>query len=181
MTKIKLEEILKIDFVRKNVLIIGSPASGKTWLIEQIKEVAPYHNYIATDDYIKDNTFKGALYAMMDDIKTFHDDGKLTVVEGVNGYRLLRKGVQEDTYYPDIVIECKTSQKNIEARYEGDEKKLKGVFGMMKGNATILAEYLEFPNKHKPIMYVLNNNYEITEEVKVVPPKESKPKSKKGK
>jgi len=47
-----INDILSMDLSSKNILIIGSPASGKTWLAGKIKEKYQA-DIIHTDEYLK--------------------------------------------------------------------------------------------------------------------------------
>ena len=101
---------------------------------------------IHTDDYMKYG-YKDSLYKLLDDIK--NKDLKNVVIEGVLGYRLLRKGEQLNCYKPDIVIELKSSIKIILNRYKNNrqDKNIKSVLSMIKSNNTILNEYFSICKK----------------------------------
>src|SRR5690606_18231688 len=78
------------DFEGKNVLIIGYPGSGKTHLFNLIPKTD--HKFIRTDDYISFG-FEQSLYECLKDITDIQSTGRNTFIEGVQGYRLLRKGL----------------------------------------------------------------------------------------
>ena len=134
-----------MDLSEKNVLIIGLPGSGKTYLIDRLKTDG--HIVIKTDDYINYG-FEQSLYRVLEDI--IKANGK-TIVEGVQGYRLLRKGLQQNSYYPDIVIEMVVSVKRIFHVYENERggKNLKSVESMIKSNQKILQDYFQMENKKR--------------------------------
>lgn len=148
-------EARRIDIAGKNVLIIGAPASGKTYLSGIFSHAG--HQVIHTDDYMEFG-FQEALYRCLDDIC---DATQPTLVEGVQGPRLLRKGVEMDCYYPDIVFELVTSWECIERTYnnERDAAKLKGQKGFQKMNETILNDYFSMLNTKKPVWYRVQNQY----------------------
>lgn len=136
-----------LDLKNKNVLIIGPPASGKTTLAKKL--ATPDHLLIHTDDYMGLGYYD-AMYSILDDII---ESEKPTIVEGVQGYRLLRKGVEKNTYYPDIVIELKISDEKMEEIYrlERDPKKIRYLSSFNKMHEKILTDYQNMYNPKKPI------------------------------
>lgn len=146
-------------YAGKNVVIIGAPASGKTFYGWKMSEVGQ-HNLISTDDYMNYGYDK-ALYAIMEDIQS----GRIPqphIIEGVLGYRLLRKGAELGTYYPDVVIEMRVTDELLVRAYEQrGEAKLKGARTMMKANETVLHSYREIqvPEDMKPMWVTIDNQY----------------------
>lgn len=139
-----------------NVLIIGWPASGKTVLSDSL---VGDHYRIHTDDYIdkdKDN-YKESLYTIMADMKAIE---RATMIEGIQGYRLLRKGVQLNCYYPDAVIELKIKVETMIQRYE-ESRKGKDVQSAINWGAmhdTILEDYRKMYNVRKPKVWITIQN-----------------------
>lgn len=152
----ELKGILEIDLNGKNLLIIGCPASGKTWLSWLLKRDS--HQLIHTDDYI----FQGYEMGMYGALNATVCSVKNTIVEGVLGYRMLRKGAEYGNYYPDIVIEIKTPEHQAIKIYskERDAKKIKYLQQFNSSHEKILSEYkkmvpqdliptwIEFYNEH---------------------------------
>lgn len=157
-----IQEVLSLSIVDKNVLIIGPPASGKTWLCDKLwnTHMGMYHATIHTDDYILFG-YKDAMYKSMSDIVDAHKNWYKTIVEGIQGYRLLRKGVELDCYYPDIVIELEISEKRMHETYkkERDPKKIKYLQSFNTAHQTILEDYFSLPNEKKPEWIKVYNDY----------------------
>lgn len=153
-----IQEVLSLSIVDKNVLIIGPPASGKTWLCNEMKKLC--HLIIRTDSYIKYG-YNKAMYECLNDICDTHKDGYNTLVEGIQGYRLLRKGVELDCYYPDIVIELEISEKRMHETYkkERDPKKIKYLQSFNAAHQTILEDYFSLLNEKKPEWIKVYNEY----------------------
>ena len=151
-----IEEILNIDIRDKNILIIGEPASGKTWLCEQIEDAG--HLTIHTDSY-KDFGYERSLYELMRDITDYQQP---TMIEGILGYRLLRKGQELGIYKADIVIICETTPEKQAEIYmrERDQSKIKYMPSLKKGLKTIFNEFKEMtPKEDWPEFITFNNNY----------------------
>lgn len=85
----------------KSILIIGAPASGKSTFARQLKVLNQEHVILHTDDYIKYG-FEQAVDVILEDIKRTNAP---TIVEGMNGYRLLRRGYITGKYKPNLVVE----------------------------------------------------------------------------
>ena len=144
-------QINKENLRGKSVLIIGPPASGKTTLAANIMEpgVLVFH----TDDYMAFG-YKEALYVLLDDLKKL--PARPIIIEGVQGYRLLRKGLELGCYYPDVVIELQISKtRQIEIyNLERDPQKLKYLEGFDRMHQKILADYftlqLNSPENKRP-------------------------------
>ena len=124
-----MEKILNSIPKKGNVVIIGYPATGKTFLLDSITskvKASIYH----TDDYIK-HGFGEALYVLMGDID--RDDAPLKIIEGVLGYRLIRKGIELQTFHPDLIIVCEASVSTRTARIALRGKLVQPTLSMDKG------------------------------------------------
>lgn len=167
-------ELLTHDFTGKNIVIIGNPATGKTMLARLIADrIGMYAAWkiVHTDDYIKEGEkdgYKQALYDMISDLQKIHIP---LIIEGVQGYRLLRKGVEGWEgwhFYPDIVIELTATDEQVKRVYERErmfdkrrssEKVLGSLAGFNKMHQTILAKYREMENPHPPVWYTVENKF----------------------
>lgn len=152
-----IHELLSHDFTDKTIVIIGAPASGKTFAASLLFGKLSTHQLVNTDLY-KDHGFEQSLYALRDALA---ESEYPKIIEGVLGYRLLRKGAEMGDFYPDVVVEMQVPDEVIERQYEqrGPEK-LKGARTMMKANATVLSKYMEMvPIERKPIWIIVNNEY----------------------
>ena len=149
-----IEQVLKMDIEQKNVLIIGCPASGKTYLLNKFNTA---NKKIHTDDYISYG-YENSMYKILDYLKATEEK---TIVEGIQGYRLLRKGVQLDCYYPNVVIQLIISEQQMRKTYlnERDVKKIKYLKGFNKMHDKILNDYFLLKNNYKPEWFQIENNY----------------------
>jgi len=75
---------------RDNVVIVGLPGVGKTTFLNKARERGEYKGYSEyhTDDFIEYG-FEQSLYRMID--KMIMDKNPNKVIEGVQGFRFLRK------------------------------------------------------------------------------------------
>lgn len=147
-----------MNIKNKNVLIIGPPASGKTTLALELSKQNPRHQLIHSDDYMWAG-YERALYEMMDVIRHAQECKEVfTIVEGVQGYRALRKGVQVGWYKPDLVIEMEVAREQQAAIYENerDPAKLQYLKGFDKMHQKILADYFELVGDRKPEWIKIN-------------------------
>lgn len=155
-----------MDFTGKNVLIIGCPASGKTHLSNLLKKdpsnhlhVHTDHLHIHTDDYAHYGHVE-ALYVLIEELKS---NQRNTIIEGIMGYRLLRKGVELDCYYPDIVLQLYITEQQMEQVYsrERDVKKLKYLKQFNSMQEKILRDYMNMPidKSKEPEWIDVMNNY----------------------
>lgn len=151
-----VEQILKNRkfFAGKIIVIIGNPATGKTWLANRMGEEFSMP-VIHTDDYMK-HGYKDALYRLLSDVVEM--EGPF-IVEGIQGYRLLRKGVELDCFYPDVVIEVVAPDEQTRRVYEMQraEKDFSKIASFNKMHRTILANYREMENPHPPLWYTVEN------------------------
>jgi hypothetical protein len=152
----ELKEILEIDIGGKNVLIIGCPASGKTWLCGQLG--CSGHRVIHTDKYVVSG-YEMGMYAALNDAVGSEIP---TIVEGIHGYRMLRKGAEYGSYYPDIVIEMKVPEQRMRLTYihERNPNKIKYLQQFNATHEKILNDYRKMiPDRLKPQWIVFENNY----------------------
>lgn len=125
-----------------NVLIIGMAGSGKTWFAKQLAAKHPNSLFYHTDDYIEFG-WKNSMYVVLGEVVQEIEHGNSTIVEGVAGYRMLRKGAETVAYFPDIVFEMIAPESQIEEIYlrTRDAKKVANLPAFAKMNETVLREY----------------------------------------
>lgn len=153
------ETFINLDLKNKDILIIGCPATGKTFLSNKIikdRNTILIH----TDDYMK-HGFKESLYFLLEDIEKYKKEGYKLIIEGVLGYRLLRKGQELGSYFPDIVIEVTIDQlKQLEIyRKERDHKKIKYIESFNKNVNTVLESYFSMTRINEPKWIKVYNKY----------------------
>jgi hypothetical protein len=154
-----LDDLLKIDFTGKDILIIGRCGAGKTWLSELLVGMYKHHTVIHTDSYLT-STFgeQRQVQALIEDA----DFNKPTIIEGILSYPLLLTGARDQSYFPDCVIEVEISagkQREIYLQQRGPSKiqYLKRFAIKMQ---EILNEYHRIaPKENKPLWIKFENNY----------------------
>jgi len=90
----------------KKIAIVGRVGVGKTHLAGEL--MAEYkHDIIHTDDYIEKSDFKDAPNYVIDVCNKWIK--KKYIVEGVQVSRMLRTGLRDDSWQPDVVlfVECR--------------------------------------------------------------------------
>ncbi len=143
-----------------DIVIIGQPASGKTYLADLLK--GEKQDVIHTDDFLQKGVFLESLDGIFDAINQSKGRGSLgQIVEGVGGYRLLRKGVETGQFFPKVVINLQITEFKSEWIYktERPDKDYKKVLSMMKGNAKVLDDWANLYNPHPPIFLTVLNRW----------------------
>lgn len=151
-------DLLKLDIAGKTVVIIGCPASGKTTLGKALAERTG-RDVIHTDDYME-HGYKQSMYAVLADLMMRDENTAPPIIEGVQGYRLLRKGVELDCFYPDVVIELHVTPEQVARVYreQRSEKKAGSLIAFNKMHETILADYRAMDNPRPPAWYTVQND-----------------------
>lgn len=149
-------ELNSIDLAGKTIVIIGPPASGKTTLAKSISEFTGT-GVVSTDDYME-HGYKDSLYVMLDDLAELTEP---KIIEGMQGYRLLRKGVELDCFYPDIVIELSVTQERVDRVYRTERivSKLPKLAAFNKMHQTILESYKAMDNPCPPKWVRIQNEF----------------------
>jgi deoxyadenosine/deoxycytidine kinase len=144
----KIVELVQNREYRK-VVIVGAPATGKSTLGRALADALGYKLF-ASDDYMELG-FERSMYKLLSDVMSH--DGPL-VAEGVQCYRMLRKGEQLNNFRPDLIIECKTTLEAAQARYEmrGDANKWSKYLAMRKQLDTVWEDYLHIRRKVVPLV-----------------------------
>jgi deoxyadenosine/deoxycytidine kinase len=128
------------------IVIIGHPASGKTTLADNLVKCEPKRSRYNSDSYLS-HGYEQSLYALISDV----DFGNPYIIEGIQGYRLLRKMVQLDLPLPDLIIICKASEKETERRYKERGKPVP--LSTQKALDTVWFEFLSICKNHPPVVH----------------------------
>ena len=155
------EELIHIPFDRQSILLLGRPASGKTWLSKALSPMYPHHHVIHCDDY-KDFAEPVAIQALIEDAY----ENKPCIVEGVLGYGLLLQGLKEQSYRPDIIIICEISAARQREIYlsERDPSKLQFQKRFYQKLQLILHECYKLmsklPSEEYPNVIIFQNEFD---------------------
>ena len=127
------------------IIIIGYPNSGKTSLFETFRKIDenPDRFYLQTDDF-KEYDYRDQLYMIIADL----DGHKNWLAEGIQGYRLLRKYIQLETYElkPDLIIICESESRIPDPKHDR----------MCKGLDKIWDDYNDLEKNVPNIIYYNN-------------------------
>lgn len=116
------------------VVVIGLPASGKTTLANRLAETGMGHEVVHTDEEYP--YAEGVSAQAYEDLLFAADMDCDVIVEGVLGYRVLRKCAENGgTWLPDLIIEVRCSEETRAARYaeERPGKQYRSVAAFCKG------------------------------------------------
>ena len=156
------DNIKTILFENQNIVIIGHPGAGKTYLKELLAKTLATHTVVDTDIFINE-PYNMQLPYLIDRLQGLPAN-KYYCVVGVLGYRLLRHIAKTESFaglnQPHLVIEVTRDTKQIEKLYgtTRDASKLPGAKALAKGCETVLKEYLDIPNNTTVFIEVFNPN-----------------------
>ena len=123
------------------ILILGCSLSGKTTLSRTYTST---HKIIHTDDCMNFGDYKSVMFLIAEIVKTERKKGKI-IIEGVQGYRLLRHWLRNNYKLPDVVIELDIDNNTIKDRSIKLKRDYKGIMAQKIGNDKIMKECKEFP------------------------------------
>lgn len=138
------QDILAAVETSLRVVIIGYPAAGKTTLAKRLEAENTGHEVFHTDDEYPSGD--GSSESAYTELKLSDDLGWWTIVEGVLGYRILRKCVENGgEWLPDLIIEVRCSEETREARYadERPTNDYRRVKSFCKGLDTVMKVWAE--------------------------------------
>src|SRR5690606_35051402 len=95
--------------------------------------------------------YEQSLYALIADV----DFANPYIIEGIQGYRLLRKMVQLGLPLPDLIIICKASEQATALRYKERGKPVPKSTG--KALDTVWFEFLKICKDHPPVLHFDTN------------------------
>jgi hypothetical protein len=140
------------------IVICGFTKTGKVLIAKKLAENLK-RRLILSDDYGFEN-----YTSFYDDVINLYNQKIPIIVEGVLCFRLLRKGLKEDTFHPDLILKTECSESTIRYFYQkdGEGDKIDRVLSFNKSLNTIWEEYLnEFntiPWLRKPAYGELNTS-----------------------
>lgn len=128
------------------IVIVGLFATGKTTLLNEIVKMNPDFKVYHTDDFLQyqPNLQMKFLYN-----KLMLDKPKRFIVEGCKAYSLLRTGLCENNFHPDVVINCVASEGTRQQRYLQPDRWYRGRHSL--ANKTGLKDFKAFDNQYRTI------------------------------
>ena len=141
---------------QNKVVIIGPPGSGKTHVATVLGESSDLPIY-RTDKFLGDGHVK-ALYSVID---ATGDEGY--IIEGMIGYRLLRKLKQLKLPAPDIVIQLEADDFMIEESYAKRNKvvNLNRLKTFCKAHEKVLDDYYKLDGE-EPAIWIHGSSQHVT-------------------
>lgn len=137
------------------VVVIGPPGSGKSTVGQLLAEHSGLPLY-STDHYLGYGHVQALYYVM----REVGDEG--WIVEGMIGYRMLRKRKELGMPAPDIVIQLDASDEEIAAAYRnrGSHCNLSHVRNFCKAHEKVLKDYLLLDG-HMPKIWIHSNSSRV--------------------
>lgn len=145
-------DFLKFDFSNRNILIIGKPSAGKTFVSNILSKKFTNHSLIHTDDFLKypkETQAKEILISLF----TY----KRHIIEGNICYQLLL----EKNYLPDVIINITISNSTLHDNYRHHDTDSNALLYYSKLDDI---KYLKFMQQNKnpvEIINIDNNNREF--------------------
>ena len=154
------QPILNICNQSNQIVIIGPPVSGKSSIAAFLANNLP-HALVSTDHYLVSRNQEEALTKILEDVSKYN---KQLIIEGTLGFVLLRKGLQSNSYIPDLIIKLKCDEKSITHLYNKfrDPKKLNYVNGYIQGVNKVWNEYIELHKQYHAKTKCIEINTSLT-------------------
>ena len=156
MTTLETRQFHKIFERIRNynrIVIIGYPKSGKSMLFKKLTKKLDYQDLITKDDhgytfvqtdvYKDEYEYKEQLYRIIEDLQVA---GRF-IVEGIQGYRLLRK-IEENKMseiQPDLIILCETDRP-VDPRHVAQRKGLDKIWNDYKQIVNKIPDFIIYKN-----------------------------------
>jgi len=147
----------------KTIVVCGYTKTGKITIAKKLAEQLNRMLFIS-DDYSFEKYGDKTLEIFMSNVLPYHQKGIPIIVEGVLCFRLLRKGIQEDCFYPDLILKTDCNEETIKYFYkkDGEESKISRALSFNKGLNKIWNDYLDLvslnPRIKKPQYLELNTS-----------------------
>jgi adenylate kinase family enzyme len=128
----------------KTIIILGYTKTGKVTIAKKLAQKLNYPLF-ESDYYINIEDRKQSLYNLIDDILPYYQSNQPLIIEGILGFRLLRKGLQLNNFSPDLIIKTKCNDETIKHFYrvDNEESKINRALSFNKGLNKIWDEYKE--------------------------------------
>ena len=140
-----------------NAVILWAPGAGKTTVAQSLLEMNPWYVLVHTDEFSA-HGYEQSLYALMDYLATLTQP---FIVEWVLCYRLLRKWLEKESFYPEHVITVVAPDEQIQEVYTKRGKDYGKSVSMHKWNTTIYNQYMEMllavPDRLLPTLHEYDN------------------------
>jgi hypothetical protein len=133
----------KIDGA-STIVVAGFTKTGKITISNKLSEELGYP-IIKSDDFkVEQFGTTKALFAFMGECLSYYNTRKPVIIEGVKAFRLLRKGLQLRSFYPDVIIRTECNEATIRHFYkkDGEEEKADRAMSFNKGLQTTWDSYL---------------------------------------
>jgi uridine kinase len=106
----QLSKISDLNLKGKNILIVGKPASGKTFISKILKKEFKNHEVLHSDDFIQlENQLKEKLSNIVQQKRNY-------ILEGNQAYLVFKW--LDKSLYPDIILEISVTDEQVKKIYE---------------------------------------------------------------
>lgn len=151
------DELINQCLDKHRIIIYGHAKSGKI-IIARLLTERLNRKLIITDDYMEYG-FKESMYIIKEEIENIKEP---LIIEGVQTPRLLRKGLEYNDFYCDMIIHLECNEESIEQAYinDNEEYKLNKVYSFNQILDNIFQEwYLNMPIEKMPLIVKLNTSF----------------------
>lgn len=128
------------------IVIVGLFATGKSTLVNEIVKMNTGFKIYHTDDFIQ---YQQNLQMRFLLNKINIDKPAKFIVEGAKAYSLLRSGVRDNNFYPDLVINCVASEGTRQQRYLKPDRWYPGRHSL--ANKTGMKDFKAFDHVYRKI------------------------------
>lgn len=125
----------------KTIVVCGYTKTGKVTIAKKLANKLNRPLFIS-DDY-QSLGHEESLNYLIKEVYKHQTLNSPIIVEGILCFRLLRKGIKESLFYPDLIIKTKCDENTIRYFYEKDNEghKIERALIFNKGLNTIWEEY----------------------------------------
>ena len=134
-------QLVKYCSSMNTIVICGYTKTGKVTIAKKLAEQLNRPLFIS-DDYQHLDP-KNSLDIFMGDILKYYSQQIPIVVEGILCFRLLRRGIKESCFFPDLILKTNCNEATIRYFYnkDGEGHKVERALAFNKGLNTIWTEY----------------------------------------